>query len=63
MTIFKSHRNSRLIHQFRHLIFFYSHSQDAFVPINVTNGIDTYDDFFNLLDEESRKQLAVISRK
>lgn len=37
--------------------------QDAFVPINVTNGIDSYDDFFNLLDEESRKQLAVISRK
>lgn len=44
---------------FSHLLYF----QDAFVPINVTNGIDSYDDFFNLLDEESRKQLAVISRK
>lgn len=37
--------------------------QDTFVPINVTNGINSYDDFFNSLDEESRQQLQVISRK
>lgn len=37
--------------------------QDSYVPMNVTNGINTYDDFFNLLDENSRGQLETISRK
>lgn len=31
--------------------------------MNVTNELNTYEDFFSFLDEESRGQLEVISRK
>ncbi|XP_031627659.1 uncharacterized protein LOC116343618 [Contarinia nasturtii] len=40
-----------------------SHHQlsNEVVPMNVTNDLNSYDDFFNLLDEESRGQIEVIS--
>lgn len=31
--------------------------------MNVTNDLNTYEDFFNFLDEESRGQVQMISRK
>lgn len=31
--------------------------------MNVTNELNTYEDFYKFLDEESRGQIAVISRK
>lgn len=37
--------------------------QVSFVPMNVTNDLNTYEDFFNFLDEESRGQVQMISRK
>lgn len=44
-----------------HLILFFL--QVSFVPMNVTNDLNTYEDFFNFLDEESRGQVQMISRK